>query len=70
MKFIIYCIINCFEKGDNMKVLLLQDVKGQGKKGDVINVSDGYANNFLLKKGFLNCRFSFPVVEFLCLCST
>ena len=34
-----------------MKVLLLQDVKGQGKKGEVINVSDGYANNFLLKKG-------------------
>ncbi len=34
-----------------MKVLLLSDVKGQGKKGDVINVSDGYANNFLLKKG-------------------
>ncbi|MBR2966153.1 MAG: 50S ribosomal protein L9 [Clostridia bacterium] len=34
-----------------MKVLLLQDVKGQGKKGQIINVSDGYANNFLLKKG-------------------
>lgn len=34
-----------------MKVLLLADVKGQGKKGDVINVSDGYANNFLLKRG-------------------
>lgn len=34
-----------------MKVLLLQDVKAQGKKGDIINVSDGYANNFLLKKG-------------------
>ena len=34
-----------------MKVLLLQDVKGQGKKGDIINVSDGYANNFLIKKG-------------------
>lgn len=34
-----------------MKVLLLQDVKGQGKKGDIVNVSDGYANNFLLKKG-------------------
>lgn len=34
-----------------MKVLLLQDVKGQGKKGDIINVSDGYAKNFLLKKG-------------------
>ena len=29
-----------------MKVLLLQDVKGQGKKGEIINVSDGYANNF------------------------
>ena len=34
-----------------MKVLLTQDVKGQGKKGEIINVSDGYANNFLLKKG-------------------
>lgn len=34
-----------------MKVILTQDVKSQGKKGDVINVSDGYANNFLLKKG-------------------
>ncbi|MCH5152571.1 MAG: 50S ribosomal protein L9 [Clostridiales bacterium] len=34
-----------------MKVLLLADVKGQGKKGEIINVSDGYANNFLFKKG-------------------
>lgn len=34
-----------------MKVILTADVKGQGKKGDVINVSDGYANNFLIKKG-------------------
>ena len=33
-----------------MKVILLQDVKAQGKKGDLINVSDGYANNFLLPK--------------------
>ena len=38
-------------KGELMKVLLLQDVKGQGKKGEIINVSDGYANNFLVKKG-------------------
>ena len=34
-----------------MKVILLQDVKAQGKKGDVINVSDGYARNALIPKG-------------------
>ena len=33
-----------------MKVVLLQDVKGQGKKGTVVEVSDGYARNFLLPK--------------------
>ncbi|MBQ1252102.1 MAG: 50S ribosomal protein L9, partial [Firmicutes bacterium] len=33
-----------------MKVILLQDVKGQGKKGEVVNASDGYARNFLFPK--------------------
>ena len=33
-----------------MKVLLLADVKGQGKKGDIVNVSDGYARNFLIPR--------------------
>ena len=34
-----------------MKVILLCDVKGTGKKGEILDVSDGYAKNFLLKKG-------------------
>ena len=33
-----------------MKVVLLADVKGQGKKNDVIDVSDGYAKNFLIAR--------------------
>ena len=33
-----------------MKVILLQDVKGQGKKGDLLNAADGYARNFLLPR--------------------
>lgn len=33
-----------------MKVILLEDVKGQGKKGELINTSDGYARNFLFPR--------------------
>jgi len=34
-----------------MQVILKEDVQGSGKKGDLVKVSDGYAKNFLLKKG-------------------
>lgn len=33
-----------------MKVILLEDVKGKGKKGQILEISDGYARNFLLPK--------------------
>lgn len=35
-----------------MKVIFLKDLKGQGKKGEIKEVSDGYAINFLIKKGY------------------
>lgn len=34
-----------------MKVILTQDIKGQGKKGQLVEVSDGYARNFLMPRG-------------------
>ena len=33
-----------------MKVILLQDVKGKGKKGQLLEISDGYARNYLLPR--------------------
>ena len=35
-----------------MQVIFLSDLKGQGKKGEIKEVSDGYAINFLIKKGY------------------
>lgn len=37
-------------KDDKMKVILNQDIKGKGKKGELVNVSDGYARNYLLPR--------------------
>lgn len=44
-----------------MKVILKQDVKGTGKKGEIIDVSDGFAKNFLLKKGLAEMASSVAV---------
>lgn len=38
------------EREIEMKVILLEDVKSLGKKGDVVNVNDGYARNYVLPK--------------------
>ena len=47
----------------NMKVILLADVKGSGKKGDVVEVADGYGRNFLIKKGLAKAATASTVHE-------
>ncbi|MGX7109006.1 50S ribosomal protein L9 [Facklamia miroungae] len=47
-----------------MKVILLEDVRKQGKKGQIINVSDGYANNYLIKNGLAKVADSKAMSEF------
>ena len=46
------CSAPCWRKEifHNMHVVLLEDVKSLGKKGEIVNVNDGYARNFILKK--------------------
>jgi large subunit ribosomal protein L9 len=34
-----------------MEIFLLKDLKGKGKKGDIVNLNDGYAKNFIVKQG-------------------
>lgn len=35
-----------------MKIIMLKDLKGTGKAGEIVDVNDGYARNFLIKKGY------------------
>lgn len=46
-----------------MKVILLADIKGTGKKGDVVEVADGYGRNFLIKKGMAKAATASSVHE-------
>ena len=46
-----------------MKVILKADVKGTGKKGDVVEVADGYGRNFLIKKGLAQAATASSVHE-------
>ena len=49
--------------GDIMKVILNKDVKGTGKKGDIVEVADGYGRNFLLKNGLASLATSASISE-------
>ncbi len=47
-----------------MKVILLRDIKGTGRKGEVKDVADGYARNFLMKQGLAEMATPKKVAEF------
>ena len=47
-----------------MKVILLEDVKGHGKKGELINISDGYARNFLFPRNLAKEANAAAMAEF------
>ena len=42
-----------------MKVILLEDVKSLGKKGELVEINEGYARNFILKKNLFQMSFLF-----------
>ena len=46
-----------------MKVILNKDVKGTGKKGDVVDVADGYGRNFLIKNGLASLATNSAISE-------
>jgi hypothetical protein len=54
LPFTVYNTFKIVEGG--MKVILTQDVKGTGKRGEAVNVSDGYARNFLVPKDLHSCN--------------
>lgn len=52
-----------------MKVVLTQNIRGVGRKGDVKNVADGYARNFLIKQGFAQVA-TFNIVQKVQACNS
>src|SRR5690554_2859828 len=49
-KKVLLYLVRAEQGGQEMKVLLLQDVKGHGKVGDLIDVNDGFARNYIIPK--------------------
>ena len=58
-----YNMLNYLYRRKIMRVILLKDVKGTGKKGEIKNVADGYGKNFLLKNGLASLATTSAVSE-------